>query len=373
MSSTRQKSALLWSLGFLAALWSVSVVAQGPAPRAAGAASGDLLTVAVRDVPPFATKDAAGNWEGLSVDLWQDVADRLNLNYEWRELTLDETWPALDDKSVDVAIAALSITRDRQARFDFSHPYYIAGLAPVYRSSQGSAWLDTVKAFVSFEFLTAIGSLALVLLGAGALIWMFERKANPDEFGHGDTVRGLGDGFWWSAVTMTTVGYGDKSPRTLGGRIVGLVWMFMSLIIIASFTASIAASLTANRLEDDQLRAKPIAELRVGVVENTAADEYATRQGARVKAGATIDAALESLEQKAVDVVVHDAPILKHTVRERFQDLEVSDRILVRDDYGFAFTNGNKLRKQVNGALLGILLEPVWQDIQKRYLGPVAQ
>ena len=38
--------------------------------------------------------------------------------------------------------------------------------------------------------------------------------------------------FWWAAVTMTTVGYGDKTPVTTGGRIVGLVWMFTSVIVI---------------------------------------------------------------------------------------------------------------------------------------------
>ncbi|MGO2102628.1 MAG: ion channel [Psychroflexus halocasei] len=43
---------------------------------------------------------------------------------------------------------------------------------------------------------------------------------------------------------MTTVGYGDKSPLSLGGRIVGLIWMFMAVIILSSLTAGIASALT---------------------------------------------------------------------------------------------------------------------------------
>ena len=109
----------------------------------------------------------------------------------------------------------------------------------------------------------ALVALALVLMVAGFCIWLFERRQNAAQFGEGSVARGLGDGFWWSAVTMTTVGYGDKAPKTFGGRVVALIWMFVSLIIIASFTASIAASLTANRLAESALSSRAIGELRV--------------------------------------------------------------------------------------------------------------
>ena len=48
---------------------------------------------------------------------------------------------------------------------------------------------------------------------------------------------------------MTAVGYDDKSPRTHGGKIVSLIWMFTAIIIVSGFTASIAASLTVDNLE----------------------------------------------------------------------------------------------------------------------------
>ena len=327
------------------------------------------LIVAVREVPPFAMRDEAGNWEGLSVDLWQDVADERNIEFGWREATLEETIEGLRRRDIDVAIAALSVTGAREQFLDFSHPYYVTGLALAWSASGGSAWLSTLRSCFSLEFLSAVGALVIVLLAAGFAIWLFERKANAEEFGHGDPKRGLGDGFWWSAVTMTTVGYGDKSPKTLGGRVVALIWMFVSLIIIASFTASIAASLTTNELADRTLRDRPLSSLAVGVLKDSAAQEFATGRSSRVTAFATIPEAIEALADGRLDTVLHDAPILRYQVRASGLDVEVADRILVRDDYAFAFPEGSRVRNEVNLALLSILFEPVWQGIRERYLG----
>lgn len=328
-----------------------------------------LLRVAVREVPPFAMRDSAGNWEGLSVDLWQDVADKLNLNFEWRELGLADTLEQIAGGELDVAVAALSVTGERERTLDFSHPYYVSGLSAAYAEGSGNPWLATLAAFFSWEFVSAVGSLAVVLLIAGLGIWWFERRDNAEQFGEGDVRRGIGDGFWWSAVTMTTVGYGDKAPRTFGGRVVALIWMFVGLIIIASFTASIAASLTTNELTGNLLRERPLGELRVGVLEDSAGENYARNRGARVTAYASVTDALAALGTGDLDTVVHDAPVLRYQIRERDLDAVVDDRVLLRDDYAFAFPEDSPLRNDINLALLSILLEPAWQHIRARYLG----
>lgn len=46
----------------------------------------------------------------------------------------------------------------------------------------------------------------------------------------GRPIKGLGQAVWWAAVTMTTVGYGDKAPKTLGGRVVAVAWMLASIV-----------------------------------------------------------------------------------------------------------------------------------------------
>lgn len=342
--------------------------ALGQANAGPGADAPGPITVAVREVAPFAMRDGSGGWQGLSVDLWQEVADRRNIDFEYVEATLEDTITGLENGDIDAAVAAISVTADREAILDFSHPYYVTGLALAIPARGESAWLRTLKGFFSLEFLSAVGSLAFVLLIAGFFIWLFERKANAEEFGHGDVKRGLGDGFWWSAVTMTTVGYGDKAPKTPGGRFVALIWMFVSLIIIASFTASIAASLTTNNLVSATLRDRPMSELEVGVLAGSAAEAFAANQGAAVRPFESVTTALDALDDGQVDAVLHDSPILRYQVRESALDVQVANRVLVRDDYAFAFPEGSPIRNETNLALLDVLFADTWNTIRARYV-----
>ena len=104
-----------------------------------------------------------------------------------------------------------------------------------------------VRRVFSRRFLEIVAFLWLMLLGAGTLVWLCERRHNAQQFG-GGVFHGLRAGVWWAAATMSTVGYGDKSPTTTVGQVVGLLWMFTSLIVAAGVIASMTAALTVAEL-----------------------------------------------------------------------------------------------------------------------------
>ena len=73
------------------------------------------------------------------------------------------------------------------------------------------------------EILQALGiALGIAFVSANAF-WFFERHHHPD-LPH-QYWRGVGEGLWWAIVTATTVGYGDRVPRTVPGRLVAIAWM----------------------------------------------------------------------------------------------------------------------------------------------------
>ena len=60
------------------------------------------------------------------------------------------------------------------------------------------------------------------------------------------------NGLWWSIVTMTTVGYGDISPHSLGGRIIAVLMMFFGIGLLGMFSASVASILVRNQLREER-------------------------------------------------------------------------------------------------------------------------
>lgn len=77
------------------------------------------------------------------------------------------------------------------------------------------------------------------------IVWLLEFVFFSDEFSK-KFVSGAWDGFWWAVVTMTTVGYGDSSPKSLPGRLFCFIWIITGINIISIFTALVTASVTAT-------------------------------------------------------------------------------------------------------------------------------
>jgi voltage-gated potassium channel len=51
----------------------------------------------------------------------------------------------------------------------------------------------------------------------------------------------VGDSFWWGIVTLTTVGYGDITPKTRAGRFAGVVIMFTGIAVLGVLAGSLAS------------------------------------------------------------------------------------------------------------------------------------
>jgi ABC-type amino acid transport substrate-binding protein len=326
------------------------------------------LVVATRNVPPFAIRREHG-WDGLTIELWTQIAERLGRRFELREMPLTRMLDAVESGSVDLAAAALTITSDREARVDFTHPFISSGLGIAIHQRPGGGWLATMQRVFSSNFLMALAPLLLLLTLIGVMVWLAERRRNP-QF-EGGPLKGIGSGLWWSAVTMTTVGYGDKAPATLPGRLIAMVWMFASVIIISSFTAAIATALTVDKLDSSISGVDDLYQFRVLTLPGSTSEAFLKRQMIRHRTTPSLPEALDSLAQGDADAVVYDAPVLRYLVATRHPDsLRTLVHVLQRQDYGIALPAGSPLREDVNRELLRIVRSDEWQQLIERYLGP---
>jgi len=336
------------------------------------------VLVGVRVVPPFVIEEPEGVYSGLTIALWEHIASELELEFEYRELDIAGLLAGVSRSPADpadaaapplfAAASALTITAEREELVDFTHPFFVTGLGIAVPHKPAGFW-QAMLAIFSPEFMWVIGLLVLLLLFWGMLVWYFERARNPEDFG-GTTSEGIGSGFWWAAVTMTTVGYGDKAPKTFAGRLIGFVWMFAGIILISFFTASIASSLTVSQLDSRVSGPQDLPFVRVGVLEQSATMDYLEENRIRHRTYPSINAGLQAVSDDQIDAFVHDAPIIRYySVRDFRNEVRVLPGTFNDQYYGIALQRDSPWRNEMNRILLDFIASDEWEELNRRYLG----
>ena len=91
------------------------------------------------------------------------------------------------------------------------------------------------------SFISALYILGIAILMTSCLAYYAEHAAQPDKFGS------IPDAMWWSIITLTTVGYGDVSPVTPFGKLIGVATALMGVCTVALLTGIVASSF-ANQM-----------------------------------------------------------------------------------------------------------------------------
>ena len=357
------------SMALVLALLIVASVMSAKAAATENQAIPRELIVGTKEAPPFAIKDEQGNWSGISIDLWRQVADQLKLRYRFVDVvSVTSLLENLESGNFDIAVAAITVTPARQKLVDFSVPYFHTGIGVAVQSNRITSWGPVIRSIASFSFLqAAMGLLGLAFL-AGALIWLFERRAN-EGFG-GGMARGISSGVWWSTNTMTQRASGGTAPVTLPGRIVAIVWMVVSVIAIAVFIAGITSALTTKRLHGAVNSLADLSAVRVGVVRGTSTEDALLRMRIKYRTVVSPKDGFEALQDGTIDALVYDRPILAWMIRQDgSSSVELADVTFEPQSYAIALPNDSALRKPINIALLEAEESDWWKDILYRYLG----
>lgn len=91
-------------------------------------------------------------------------------------------------------------------------------------------------------FLIASISLSMIIISSVGVSF-FEKEP-------GSSIHNIWDGLWWAFVTICTVGYGDKYPITLGGKIIGILLMVSGIGLVSMMTATVASVLVEHKLRE---------------------------------------------------------------------------------------------------------------------------
>lgn len=322
----------------------------------------DTLRIGVKHAPPFVMTDG-DKVTGLSIQFWDLVNEDINAVYDFVPYEhVKGLLQAVSRSEVDLSINPITVSENRLEQVDFSQPYFISQTTFVKRKE--SRIMTFLSSLFSWEFFSAVAALLLLIFIFGLLLWVFERRTKNEQF-HKST-RGIADGFWWSAVTMTTVGYGDKAPVSPGGRVVAFVWMFASIILISGLTAGIASALTVQSINSHVESLGDLSKMRTLTVANTSTNEFLNQYRIRHQTTASLKEALQQLLDGRTDVVVYDKPILMHEIREMGvgDELVVADRGFKTDYYSFTFPKDSPHLHDINKAVINKLKTRDWEQVK---------
>jgi voltage-gated potassium channel len=134
--------------------------------------------------------------------------------------------------------------------------------------------------------------LLTVMLLAASGMYFFERESQPIAFGS------IPAAMWWAFATLTTVGYGDVTPITVGGKIFGALITVIGIGMVALPTGILASGYAQQiKLRSDQYRAKAEQALDDGILSPT---EITDLESFRVELGLGKHAASQILDTRMV-------------------------------------------------------------------------
>ena len=344
------------------------VVAAEPG-AAVPAAVSQRLRVAVA---PLAS---AVEWDGdqptgVVIDIWRDLEKRLGTETDFvRVDTFKRLLETLTAGETDVALGPIAITEERERIFDLTHPIVHSGLRVAVRQQETSGFLSAFKSLFSWQLLQLLGTVLLLALASGHLLWWFEHRSNPESFPP-QYPRGMWEAIWWIASTVVAGGCDNKHVASGLGRTIAFAWMVGGIMLLAAFTSVLTATLTAEQVTGRVHGPKDLAGRTVGCSEAAVTVKEVRRRGGIVREFPKLNEALDALGRDELDAVVGENQQMMFLLNQsERQSLKLVGPIFESFDYGLGLPNGSPLREPLNTAILRMREDGTMDRIREQWLG----
>ncbi|KAF2898653.1 hypothetical protein ILUMI_07524 [Ignelater luminosus] len=231
-------------------------------------------------------------WTGYCVELIQHLSRRLNFDYElvlpqkgsFGKKDASGKWDGLVGDlmrgDTDMAVAPMVIRADREEVIDYIPPFFTqSGISIVMRKP--------VKETSLFKFMTVLklevwGSIGAVLICTALMMWFLDKYSpfsatnKPDVYNYNCREFSLKECFWFALTSFTPQG-GGEPPKSLSSRVLVTSYWLFAVLMLATFTANLAAFLTVSRMQAPVQSLEQLAQqtrINYTVVNNSDIHEY---------------------------------------------------------------------------------------------------
>jgi ABC-type amino acid transport substrate-binding protein len=342
----------------------IAATSAWPAPFAA--APDRPLRVITRPIAPFVlpyTDPPAG----FSIDLWSEVARRMGVEFTWSVApTQAELLQAVRRGDADVAIAAITMTPEREKLVDFSHPYFDSGLQVMVRVHGESSFVTTLRSIPWLAIGQLLAAAILMIFLMAHVLWLVDRR-RQNEFPR-SYLRAIGESLWGTMLIIATGEHGDRHASGAVKRVTVVFMWLLGVVLIAQLTATATSSQTVQRLQSSIRGPDDLPGKKIASAAGTIAGDYLTQRGLPFVSLSSAPEGIRMLTQGEVQAIVFDAPTLQYWAAKQGKGvLQVVGPIFRPEKYAIAVAVGSTLRKPINEALLELFDDGTYERIRARW------
>ena len=321
------------------------------------------LEVGTIERTPFSYQDW-WEWTGFSIDLWKAIAQENNLEYSFiPQNSFSEILSSTENNDVDLSVANISITLEREKKMDFSQPIFDSWLNILAVRSSSELWF-------SENFFTNNPKKILIYI----LIWLVW-------FTHFFWI--LNVAFWnirlrdyFPDIFMVSYEMITQYIGRYGHRI-----LFISIIGISVFTVSYYSQkvtivfanyedeiIESNLSEYKDLSSLKAWNIKVGVTKSSTSEKYLKQKRIKTKSFDSFENMKGMLLKWEIEVIVHDDPLLRYLSqndeKERFS---VVSNTFNPEKFGIAFPEKSELRETIDRTILKLRENWEYERIYDKY------
>ena len=335
--------------------------------------SADTLNIALYNFPPCVILNENARPTGFDIECLEAVLENVGLQvrYSYPE-EFSDLIGGVSQGKFDGATSGITITGEREAKVDFTHPYLNSGLSILVSSDSKVNPFRTILRYVS-----NVGPQLLVVLiftaFFGVLIFFIEKifAKKESQFSPDNPALGIFNGYYFANVANTTMGFGDFVPKSIPGKCLTIVMAIIGIYFILPYaTASMNMALQQEQEVYSINSPENLPGKLVATEGGTTSEIYLNSIGCNVKTVKRIEDAYELLDHKKVEAVVFDMPTIKYLLKNEGKGkFKVSGQMFDRQAYGFALANGSPYRERINEALADFMRTDAYWDLHRKWFG----
>merc|ERR1719192_1682791 len=292
----------------------------------------------------------------------------------------------------DLIVAPLTINPERAQVMEFSKPFKYQGITILQkrqpRASQLVSFLQPFKSTLWVLVLVSVHvvALCLYLLDRFSPFGRFhtEDATYPDSsvaLAQREESLNLTSAIWFAWGVLLNSGIGEGTPRSFSARVLGMVWAGFAMIIVASYTANLAAFLVLDKpqtslsgINDPRLR-NPVENFTYATVKGSAVDMYFRRQVELSNMYRTMEGTHYKNPELAIEAVLNGSlkAFIWDSSRLEFEaardcDLITAGELFGRSGYGVGLQKGSPWADKVTLAILDYHESGLMEDLDNKWI-----